>query len=94
MTAAISIGSEHRGVFEMFMLCQGRDAYAEVAQALGYNCLTLQADAPVLEPASFEAFHEKPISHGITTLFPWPNRIRDGVSHVEDRLRSAPLGRE
>jgi len=50
MTAAFSIGSEHRGVVEVFMLRQGRDAYAEVAQALGYNCLTLQADAPSWSP--------------------------------------------
>jgi aldose 1-epimerase len=85
MTAAYSIGSEHRGAVEVFTLRQGSDAYAEVAPALGNNCFTFQADAPVLEPVSFEAFRERPTSHGIPTLFPWPNRIRDGVFHFEGR---------
>ena len=85
MATAYSIGSEHRGAVEVFSLRQAEDVSAEVAPALGNNCFAFQSEVPVLEPVPFEAFCEKPTSYGIPTLFPWPNRIRDGVFRFEGR---------
>lgn len=70
--------SEVREGVEVFKLSDGADAAAEIAPALGNNCFSFRAGAPVLEEVSFEDFLKKPTSYGIPVLFPFPNRIRDG----------------
>jgi len=73
-----SIKSEIRGGVEIFSLCGADQAYAEVAPEWGNNCFVFQAQEPILEPVAFEEFRKRPTSFGIPSLFPFPNRIRDG----------------
>jgi aldose 1-epimerase len=61
------------------VLTQEGQAAAEIAPSLGNNCFLFQVDRPVLEPVDFEEFLKRPASFGIPILFPFPNRIRDGV---------------
>ncbi|HXG66077.1 MAG TPA: aldose 1-epimerase [Blastocatellia bacterium] len=79
MVNTYSVESETRGGIEVYILRQGADVWAEVAPALGNNCFVFHAGQPVLEPVTFEEFAARPTSYGIPILFPFPNRIRDGV---------------
>lgn len=74
-----SVETETRDGVEIFSLRQGDGVWAEVAPGLGNNCFTFHAGQPVLEPVAFEEFVARPTSYGIPILFPFPNRIRDGV---------------
>lgn len=79
MTQLYFVGSEMREGVEVFSLSEGVFASAEISPALGNNCFTFRTDEDVLEPVSFSEFRQRPTSYGIPILFPFPNRIRDGV---------------
>lgn len=79
MTKQYSFSSEMREGVEVFALKDGSDALAEIAPALGNNCFAFRAPDAVLEPVAFTEFRQRPTSYGIPVLFPFPNRIRDGV---------------
>ena len=74
-----SVGSEMRDGVEVVVLQEGPHARALVAPSLGNNCFLFETKRPVLEPVVWSDFLKKPTSYGIPLLFPFPNRIRDGV---------------
>jgi len=79
MTQRYSVSSETREGVDVFSLNEGDATSAEIAPALGNNCFAFRAGEHVLEPVSFTEFRERPTSYGIPILFPFPNRVRDGV---------------
>ncbi|HWP43051.1 MAG TPA: aldose 1-epimerase [Blastocatellia bacterium] len=85
MAEKYSVTSELRGGVEVFVLREAEEARAEIAPSLGNNCFAFQAAAPILEPVEFDEFQSKPTSFGIPVLFPFPNRIRDGVFSFRGR---------
>jgi aldose 1-epimerase len=64
---------------EVFVLREADIAAAAIAPAWGNNCFMLQVHEPVLETVAFAAFQARPTSYGIPILFPFPNRLRDGI---------------
>jgi aldose 1-epimerase len=85
MKPSYAVDTVIRDGVEVFRLRQGDDAVAEVAPALGNNCFAFHAGLPVLEPVEFAEFLKKPTSYGIPLLFPFPNRVRDGVFTFQGR---------
>lgn len=79
MTNPYSVISETREGVEVFSLSEADRARAEIAPALGNNLFAYSTREPVLESIPFTDFRQKPTSYGIPILFPFPNRIRDGV---------------
>lgn len=79
MKQRYSVSSETREGLEVLSLTEGDAASAEIAPALGNNCFAFRTREHVLEPVSFTEFRERPTSYGIPILFPFPNRVRDGV---------------
>jgi aldose 1-epimerase len=73
-----SVDSEIREGVEVYSLCCGQRARAEIAPTLGNNCFVFRTRADVLEPIPFADFRARPTGYGIPILFPFPNRIRDG----------------
>lgn len=79
MSPNSSIHSEMRDGVEIFSLCEGDNAYAEIVPVWGNNCFAFCVQGePILEPVPFEVFRQRPMGYGIPILFPFPNRIRDG----------------
>jgi len=78
MAQRYTITTARRDTAEIFTL---RDAElaAEIAPAWGNNCFVFQGECPILEPVEFAAMQARPTSYGIPILFPFPNRLRDGV---------------
>jgi aldose 1-epimerase len=74
-----SVSSETLEGVEVFSLNEGDATSARIAPALGNNCFAFRAGEHVMEPVSFTEFRERPTSYGIPILFPFPNRVRDGV---------------
>ncbi len=81
MLQRYSVQSAIRDGVEVFTLRETGTVYAEVVPTWGNNCFAFHAQQPILEPVPFEEFHPRPTSYGIPILFPFPNRIRDGVLH-------------
>jgi aldose 1-epimerase len=79
MTQRYSVNTETREGVEVFVLNDADAARAEIVPALGNNCFAFRTRESVLEPVAFSEFRQKPTSYGIPILFPFPNRIRDGV---------------
>jgi len=81
MSDMYAVTSETREGVEVFSLREAERARADIAPALGNNCFAFRTAAAehVLEPISFAEFQQRPTSYGIPILFPFPNRIRDGV---------------
>src|SRR2546421_12688558 len=79
MASSYTVTVEARGEVEIFTLCEAEIASAAIAPAWGNNCFMLQVHEPVLESVAFEEFSARPTSYGIPILFPFPNRLRDGV---------------
>jgi aldose 1-epimerase len=79
MTQTYSVNSETREGVEVFALNEGDDAAAEIAPDFGNNCFAFRTGESVLEPVAFSEFRQRPTSYGIPVLFPFPNRVRDGV---------------
>jgi len=81
MSDTYAVTSETREGVEVFSLREAERARADIAPALGNNCFAFRTAAAehVLEPISFAEFQQRPTSYGIPILFPFPNRIRDGV---------------
>jgi len=79
MSPRYTVTAETRGEVEIFVLREADVASAAVAPAWGNNCFMLQVYQPVLEAVAFEEFQARPTSYGIPILFPFPNRLRDGV---------------
>ena len=91
MEHTYSVRSEMRNGVEVFALRDGERASAEVAPALGNNCFAFAAVHPVLEAVDFAEFLKKPTSYGMPLLFPFPNRIKDGMfSFQGERYRINP----
>jgi aldose 1-epimerase len=79
MSNSYSVSAEIREGVEVYALCEGERARAEIAPALGNNCFAFRTRAgDVLEPVTFADFRARPTSYGIPILFPFPNRVRDG----------------
>ncbi len=79
MSQRYTVTAETRGEAEIFTLREAEIASAALAPAWGNNCFMLQVHEPVLEAVAFEEFRSRPTSYGIPILFPFPNRLRDGV---------------
>ena len=79
MNQRYSLTSIVRDGVETFVLEEKGVVRAAVAPTLGANCYSLEAHLPILESVEFTEFRRKPTSWGIPLLFPFPNRIRDGV---------------
>ncbi|MCC6446722.1 MAG: aldose 1-epimerase [Armatimonadetes bacterium] len=80
-----SVRSERRDGMEVVSLRQDEAACAEVAPGFGNNCFAFRLARPVLEPVPFETFRRRPTGYGIPILFPFPDRIREGVFHFRGR---------
>jgi aldose 1-epimerase len=83
---------ERREGVEVHVLAGGEGTVAEVAPAWGASCIAYRVgERPVLESVPFDVVRAKPTSYGIPILFPFPNRIRDGVfSFDAERYRVDP----
>lgn len=83
MAKAYSVDTENRGDVEVVVLRQDPEATAELVPLWGNNCISFRVGEPILESVPFEGIRQKPTSYGIPLLFPFPNRIRDGVFRFE-----------
>ncbi|MBC7933307.1 MAG: aldose 1-epimerase [Rubrivivax sp.] len=79
LTQRYFAGPETREGVEVFSLRDGVFASAEIAPSLGNNCFAFRTGEHVLEPVPFSEFRQRPTAYGIPILFPFPNRVRDGV---------------
>lgn len=76
------------------VVLKGPEAYAEIAPGLGNNCLAFRGRHAVLEELPFDDFLRNTGGRGIPILFPFPNRIRDGVFTVDgERFEVEPPAR-
>lgn len=67
------------GAVEIITLSDATGMSAAIAPAWGNNCFMLHGQQPILEPVTFDAMQARPTSYGVPILFPFPNRLRDGV---------------
>lgn len=74
-----SIVSESRQGTDFFKLVQSGVAEAEIYPEFGQNAFSFKTPDERMEHLPFETFLDKPTSYGNPILFPFPNRIRDGV---------------
>lgn len=79
MPARYRVTTEQRGAVEILTLHDAVGMSAAIAPAWGNNCFLLQGQEPILEPVTFAELQARPTSYGIPILFPFPNRLRDGV---------------
>lgn len=87
MSHGYSVRSEMREGVEIFVLANDGKAEAEVAPALGNNCFVFRTSkVALLEPVSFGDFLKKPTGYGIPLLFPYPNRVSEGVLEFRGKL--------
>src|SRR2546423_14110788 len=94
MTSSYSATIDDRDGVEVYTLRAPDGSFAEIAPAFGCNCFAFSDRyGPVLEPVAFSDFRQKPTSYGIPILFPFPNRIRDGVFTFQGRKISLKAGR-
>ncbi|MBX7220914.1 MAG: aldose 1-epimerase [Blastocatellia bacterium] len=84
MNSTYTVETSVREGVEIITLRQD-ETTAEIAPALGNNCFAFQTGWPVLETVGFADFLKKPTSYGIPILFPYPNRIADGVFHFQGK---------
>jgi aldose 1-epimerase len=72
------------------------DSSASIAVQFGFNCFEFRAQVgntqvEVLDSdPAFSRNGERPSGNGIPLLFPFPNRIRDGLFHWEEKLYEIP----
>ena len=80
MAPLYAVKTEVRDGVEVYSLREEGRARVEIAPALGNSCFLFECDGlPVLEPVAWDVFRNKATSFGIPILFPFANRIRDGV---------------
>lgn len=79
MPAATTVTSTMHGEVEIFTLRTAQDVAAEIIPAWGHTCWRFTAQQPVIEPIPLETMQQRPTSYGVPILFPFANRIRDGV---------------
>lgn len=79
MAPQYAITSETRHGVEMFTLRQDDSLSATITPAWGNNCWALDAHQPIMEIVPFEELAQRPTSYGNPILFPFPNRLRDGM---------------
>ena len=80
MPPLYAVQAEVRDDVEVYSLFEEGRARVEIAPALGNSCFLFECDRlPVLEPVAWDDFRKKATSFGIPILFPFANRIRDGV---------------
>lgn len=80
MPPRYAVKIEVRDAVEVYSLFEEGRARVEIAPALGNSCFLFECDGlPVLEPVAWDDFRKKATSFGIPILFPFANRIRDGV---------------
>lgn len=70
---------ETRTGLDVYVLREGDKLRAEIAPQFGNHCFALRGRVPILEEVGWEEYRKQPTSFGMPILFPYPNRIRDGV---------------
>lgn len=85
MANSYSATVERRNGTDVVTLRAADRASAVILPEFGNNCVTFEAGRPILEAAPLAKILEKPTAWGIPLLFPFPNRIRDGVFRFKGR---------
>ncbi len=83
MSGRYRVRAETQDGVEVWTLEETGRTTAQVIPAWGNNGFAYTVQQPVLDPVTLAELRPKPTAYGFPILFPFPNRIRDGVFTFE-----------